>query len=221
MTHLPGWGEFVAALVFFLVSHSIPVRPKIRADLVARFGTAGFTLGYSALSLAALAWLIGAAGRAPVVVLWDWAPWQNHVTFAAMALATAIAALAIGRPNPLSFGGARNESFDPDAAGIVGWTRHPLLVALLLWSSAHILPNGTLAHLLLFGLFAGFCLLGMRLIDRRKQRQFGAEEWRRLVAARRRFRVTGQGILRVVLGAAIYVLLLTLHGPVIGIAPVF
>ncbi len=216
-----GWGEFLAALVFFLVSHSIPVRPPVKARLVARLGTGGFTLGYSALSLAALAWLIGAAGRAPVVTLWDWAPWQTHLTFTAMALATALTALAIGRPNPLSFGGARNEAFDPAAPGIVGWTRHPLLVALLLWSLGHLLPNGQLAHILLFGLFAGFCLLGMRLIDRRKQREMGAEEWRRLSQGVRSVRPTRAGLVRLALGAAVYWLLLLAHGPVIGVQPVF
>ncbi|MDV7142301.1 NnrU family protein [Tropicimonas sp. TH_r6] len=214
-----GWGEFLAALVFFLVSHSIPVRPPVKAALVARLGASGFTLAYSALSLVALVWLIGAAGRAPVVMLWDWAPWQNHATFTAMALATVLAALAIGRPNPLSFGGARNEDFDPAAPGIVGWARHPLLVALLLWSVGHLLPNGQLAHVLLFGLFAGFCLLGMRLIDRRKRREMGAEEWRRLASGTPAIRPTRAGLLRLAAGAAVYGLLLLAHGPVIGIHP--
>ncbi|RYH08938.1 NnrU family protein [Tropicimonas sp. IMCC6043] len=221
MSILQGWGEFVVAILVFLASHSLPVRPRTRGALVARLGTTGFTLAYSAISLAALGWLIVATRRAPVIPLWDWAPWQNHVTYAAMALACVIAALAIGRPNPLSFGGAHNNRFDPAAPGIVGWVRHPLLVALLLWSLGHLLPNGQLAPVLLFALFAGFSLLGMRMIDRRRQRQLGRAEWRRLAGGPRRLDVTRAGLLRTAAGLATYAGLIALHGPVIGVAPAF
>ena len=215
------WAELAAAFAVFLLSHSLLVRPANKARLVAALGPRGFTLAYSALSLAALAWLIGAAGRAPVVVLWDRALWQDHAIHAAMGLAVALAALAIGRPNPLSFGGARNEAFDPAHPGIVGWTRHPLLMTLLLWSLAHLLPNGDLAHVLLFGTFAAFSVLGMWMIDRRKRREMGAETWQQLSRKDFRVTVTAAGILRLAVGAVAYAVLLTLHGPVIGVQPVF
>lgn len=221
MQLLNGWGEFVAAFAVFLLSHSLPVRPANKARLVQSLGPAGFAATYSVLSLAVLAWVIGAAGRAPVVILWDWAPWQNHVTYAAMALASGIAALAIGRPNPLSFGGANNDRFDPSQPGIVGWTRHPLLVALFLWSLGHVLPNGTLAHLMLFGTFAGFSLLGMRLIDRRKQREMGAAEWTGLSDLPRSVTFNRGGPIRLSIGGAVFVGLLLAHGPVIGVSPAF
>jgi uncharacterized membrane protein len=44
---------------------------------VARLGHAGFGIAYTDLSLALLAWLIAAAGRAPYVPLWDWVPRQS------------------------------------------------------------------------------------------------------------------------------------------------
>jgi uncharacterized membrane protein len=215
-----GWGEYAAAFAFFFLSHSIPVRPPVKAWLTAALSKRGFTLAYSAISLAALGWLIAAATRAPVVVLWDWAPWQNAMTFAGMALACGLAALAIGRPNPHSFGGARNEYFDPAAPGIVGWVRHPLLAVLMIWSLAHIPPNGTLALAVLFGLFAGFSLLGMRIIDRRKRREMGKARWSRLAAGPARLSPSPAGLLRLGIGAILYLVLLALHGPVIGVAPV-
>ncbi|WP_146346938.1 NnrU family protein [Phaeobacter marinintestinus] len=176
-----GWLEFVLAWVAFFVSHSLPLRPGLRPWLEAGLGQRGFTIAYSVLSLAALVWLIGAAGRAPLVLIWDWAPWQAYVPLAVMLPVCMLAALAIGRPNPFSFGGARNEHFDPARAGIVRVTRHPLLLALSLWALSHLVPNGDLAHVLLFGIFAGFALFGGRLVDRRRQREMGAE-WQRLYA---------------------------------------
>ena len=59
------WAEFVGAFAAFFLSHSIPVRPPIRRMLDRSLGSRGFTLAYSALSLGVLAWLIGAAARAP------------------------------------------------------------------------------------------------------------------------------------------------------------
>ncbi|MFV0335307.1 MAG: NnrU family protein [Tropicimonas sp.] len=221
MTSLFGWGGFAATIAVFLLSHSIPVRPAVKAALVARLGTGGFTAAYSALSVLALAWMIWAAGRAPVVHLWPWSPWQNYVTAGAMALACLIAALAIGQPNPLSFGGAHDERFDPAGPGIVGWVRHPLLVALLLWSCGHLVPNGQLAHIILFGLFAAFAWLGMRMIDRRNRRLLGMAEWQRLATTSRHIRPSVGGCLRAAAAGIVFMGLLHLHGPVIGVAPAF
>ena len=218
-----GWSEFVAAYAVFFLSHAIPVRPPVRPWLDARLGRRGFTLAYSALSLAVLAWLIGAAGRAPHVTLWDWASWQAHVPLAVMVPVCLILGLSIARPNPFSFGGARNDRFDATRPGIVRWTRHPLLVALALWAAAHIVPNGDLAHVILFGSFAGFAALGGRLIDRRKKREMGTD-WHRLrraVATAPRVApcVSLAVALRALAGLALYAALLWLHPHLFGVSP--
>lgn len=218
-----GWVEFVTACAVFFLSHSIPVRPPVRPWLQARLGTAGFTLAYSALSLAVLAWLIGAASRAPHVALWDWAPWRIHVPLVVMGPVCLILALSIARPNPFSFGGARNDRFDPSQPGIVRWTRHPLLLALALWAAAHVVPNGDPSHVILFGAFAAFALFGGRLIDRRKRGDMGAE-WRRLrvaVAGAPRFSwlVAGGALARLVAGVVLYAAFLWVHPILFGVSP--
>ncbi|MCI2393534.1 NnrU family protein [Aliiroseovarius sediminis] len=216
---MSGWFEYILAFIVFFVTHSIPVRPGVKSRLVAVLGARGFTIAYSFLSIAVLTWVIVAAGRAPFVGLWDWAPWQNHVTLTVMFLVCLIATLSIGRPNPLSFGGANNHRFDPDHPGLIGWMRHPLLVALFLWAFGHMIPNGNVAHVILFVVFGGFALLGMRIIDRRQKRIMGAAEWARLADTRRTVTVTPNGLIRVVIAVAVYALLLWLHEPVIGVEP--
>jgi len=215
---MTGWAEFTLAFVVFLASHSLPVRPPVKGWLVQRIGARGFSLGYSLLSALVLTWLIVAAGRAPYVELWPRAMWQSWVPLIGLALAAVILALALGRPNPLSFGGANNAAFDPARPGIVGWARHPLLAAIALWAGAHIVPNGDLAHVILFGVFFGFALLGMKIIDRRKQRQLG-EEWARLTQNARRVDPTPGGLVRIAAGLALFGLFLWLHTPVIGVYP--
>jgi uncharacterized membrane protein len=199
------------------------VRPPLKPWLQARLGASGFTLAYSALSLAVLAWLIAAAGRAPHVTLWDWAPWQVHVPLIVMGPVCVILALSIGRPNPFSFGGAHNDLFDPARPGIVRWSRHPLLAALALWAAAHILPNGDLAHVILFGTFAAFAVLGGRLIDRRKRREMGAD-WQRLHLVVEgtpllSWRWSGDIPARLVAAAFLYATLLWVHPVLFGVSP--
>jgi len=219
-----GWLEFGLAWVAFFITHSLPLRTPFRPWLQRWLGRRGFTVFYSALSLAVLTWLIGAAGRAPFVPLWDWAPWQARVPLAVMLPVCLILALSLGRPNPFSFGGARNERFDPARPGIVWLTRHPLLLVLALWATAHVVPNGDLAHVLLFGTFAIFAALGIRLVDRRRQRELGAK-WQRLyasaIATRASIRpVSWVGALgRLGAGAALYAGLIWLHPWLFGISP--
>ncbi|EEE36724.1 NnrU family protein [Rhodobacteraceae bacterium KLH11] len=176
---MTGWGLFLAALATFLLSHMIPARPAVRGWLIDALGRTGYFVAYSLVSLAVLVWLIIAAANAPFVEvipplsLLRWAP----LLIMPVACWLAIAGLSIR--NPLSFGGLGHRPFDPDSPGILRTTRHPILVALMLWAIAHLLANGSLSHVILFGLFAGFAAMGMALIDRRTARLLGPE-WQRL-----------------------------------------
>jgi uncharacterized membrane protein len=217
------WTGFMAVFAAFFVTHSIPLRPAVKARLTARLGQRGFGIAYGLLSLVMLALLIGAAGRAPFLELWAQMPWQRHAVQVGMLGACVILALSIGRPNPLSFGGGRSESFDPARPGIVGWVRHPILLVLALWAGLHVLPNGDLAHVILFGVLGAFALLGARLIDRRKQREMGLDRWlalRAAIAKAPRFGTTtapGVILIRLGLGVVLYALLLWAHPAVIGV----
>lgn len=225
-----GWGEMAAAFGVFLVSHAVPARPPVRTRMVGRLGRRGYLIGYIGVSLAALAWLIAAAGDAPYVPLWPWAPWQRWVPNLVMPVVCLLIAFGAAAPNPLSFGGRDNAAFDPQRPGIVGVTRHPLLWALVLWAAAHVVPNGDLAHVLLFGGFTGFALLGMAMLDRRRRRTLGAAEWQRLAA--RTALVPGAGVLRgtvpgprgpvlprLALAVGLWLALLAAHPTVIGVSP--
>tara|TARA_Y100000815_G_scaffold274441_2_gene308549 strand:- start:1250 stop:1921 length:672 start_codon:yes stop_codon:yes gene_type:complete len=220
------WSGFALAFVAFFLGHSVPVRPPFRPILVRMLGAAGFGLAYSTLSVAILTWLIVAAERAPFVPVWSWMPWQNHLVLAIMLPVCLIVALSIGRPNPFSFGGVRNAAFDPARPGIVRLDKHPLLVALALWSGAHLVANGDLAHLLLFGTFFVFALFGRRLVDRRKRREMGRSLdllWEEVLAhppGKTLFPLSSEMVLRATLGVAVYAILIVLHPIVIGVDPI-
>ncbi|MCE8547073.1 NnrU family protein [Ruegeria pomeroyi] len=217
-----GWAEFAAALAVFLLSHVIPVRPPVRPWLVARLGARGFGIAYSLFSIAVLGWLILAAARAPYVEVIPPLPALRWVPVLVMLPVCLLAVAGLRSVNPLSFGGLGRGAFDPARPGILALSRHPLLLALALWSGAHLLANGSLAHVILFGLFFGFAVMGMALIDRRKRRELGAD-WTRLAANTARLSPRGLPALlapRIVLSAVLlYLALLLAHAPVIGVSP--
>ena len=218
------WLEFGLTLAAFLGSHILPSRPGLKAALVARQGRAGYGMAYGGLSLLLLVWVIGAAGRAPFVVIWDQTLWMRWLANLAMPVAVTLIVLALGAPNPLSFGG-RATGFDPARPGIAGVVRHPLLWALLIWSGVHLLVNGDLAHVMLFGLFALYAVLGMRMIDRRNRRLWGEGLWitRASGTSNLPFQGNWQGfrpaLWRIALAAGVWIGLLHLHLPVIGVSP--
>lgn len=217
------WLVLAAALTGFIAAHVIPVRA--RGPLVARFGRRAYLTGYSLLSLALLYAVILAAAQAPRVMLWDAGAVGRWVANVAMPLAIGLASLAIAAPNPLSFGG-RAGGFDPARPGIVGVTRHPLLWALLIWAAAHLLANGDLAHVILFGLFAGFAALGMAAIDARSRARLGragfaaATRAAPLIPLGRGWPRGWQGVApRLAIAAVTWAALYHLHASLIGLPP--
>lgn len=226
-----GWAEFATALGIFLISHAVPTRPAIKARLNSALGQVGFLVVYSLISVALLVWIIAAAGRAPYLPLWAFEPWQMWVPNLLMPLACLVLAFGLAAPNPLSFGGRAKQRFDADRPGIAGVSRHPLLLGLTLWAAGHIVPNGDLAHTILFGTFVVFSIAGMLAIDVRRQRTMGRDTWETLAAKTSlvpcaalfdgRWRPSFRRIEPLRLGVALLVwaILLSMHAPVIGVSP--
>ena len=230
-TSFIAWGEMIAALALFFASHIVPARPRVRGWLRDRLGAGLYTLLYSGISLAILGWLIGAAGRAPYVELWPFAAWQLWVPNAVMPLVCVLIAYGVAAPDPFSIAGRHDRRFDPERPGIAGVTRHPLIWAITLWAVSHLFPNGDLAHVILFGLFAAFGLIGMAAIDARRRREWGETFWaersRRtsflplaaIIGGRLPVSRLGLGWRPLAVAAVLYAALVGLHPWVIGVSP--
>jgi uncharacterized membrane protein len=211
-----GFGELTLAFGVFLLSHSIPPLAPVRARLISRLGRRGYLAAYSVVSTAILVWLISAALRAPYVALWgrpDWSPW---VPLLVMPIAFTLLVGGIITPNPLS---VSFRAGTPRHPGVLRFTRHPVLWAGALWAGAHLVANGDVAAVMMFGLFAALALAGMPLMDMRSRKTLGEAEWRRLVA-QIKSRRDGHGLARaIVLGLAAYGGFLALHPWLIGVSP--
>jgi uncharacterized membrane protein len=138
-------------LVVFLGIHSVSiVAPAWRDAQVARRGAAWKGV-YSVVSVIGLALIVvgyGMARQSPVVL---WAPpvWSRHLALLLMvpAFVLLLAAYLPGR--------------------IAAATRHPMLLAVKIWAAAHLLANGTLADLVLFGGFLAWAVVDRISLTRR------------------------------------------------------
>ena len=207
-------------MLVFLVSHRLTNHPGLRHWAEVRLGgVAGFSIAYSLLSLALLAWIIVAYQAAPTVLLWEQAPWMRWVPPILMLPACLLLAAGMTSPNPFSIGPGRN-GYDPARPGLLRLTRHPILWGLALWAGAHMVPNGDVAALMIFAPLLLLALLGPRLLDAKRRRVLA--DWDQLAALTAKLHpalLVELGWLRPLAGLGLYVLLLWLHAPVIGASP--
>lgn len=135
----------VIGLVVFFAIHLVPSNVVMRDGLIARFGLSGYKAIFGIVSLVGFALIvIGFAklqmhpGKNPQL----WVPplWTRHLA-AALMLPAMIALVAAYVPSRIHTA-----------------LKHPMLVAIKIWALAHLLANGDLASLVLFGSFLAFAV---------------------------------------------------------------
>lgn len=148
----------IAGLLVFLGTHSLRWGPGgIYAFLNERLGPARFKRFYSVASLLGLVLVVYGFGlaRETPVLLWSPPTGMRHLAFLLMLVALVLLAAAYVPRNAIR---AR--------------LHHPMLLAVKVWALAHLLCNGTLAHLVLFGAFLLWSAGAFRA-SRRRDRDLG------------------------------------------------
>lgn len=197
--------QFIAALLVFLALHMVPAIPPLRAGLVGAMSRSNYLIGYSLASLLALAWLFHATMRLDFVPLWEAAASQAWIPLVLTPIGLVFLVAGLLSPNPASIT-LRPPDLAPGA--ITSVTRHPVLWGFALWAGSHLVPNGDMRSLLLFGSLLAFALLGMVMTDRRARRRLG-EHWPAIadgssvLAGRTRLRLDGQLVISILASAAL------------------
>ena len=184
-------------LVLFLGVHSTRIVANgWRSDMIGRFGEMPWKAAYAALSIAGfvlIVWGFGLARQQPVQL---WMPPRGMRHLASLLTLIAFVLLAA--------------TYVPRNA-IKARLHHPMVLSVKVWALAHLLSNGNLAHVILFGTFLVWAALSFR-------------------AARARDRVAGTVYpagtaagtgMTVVVGVAAWALFaFWAHGALIGVRPI-
>ena len=142
----------VAGVLLFLGVHSLAiVAPAWRNAMAARLGVAPWKAVYALVSIIGFVLLVhgyALAGAEPVV-LYSPPTWTRH-----------LAALLMLPVFPLLFA-----AYLPGRIKLA--VKHPMLTATKAWALAHLLANGTLADVLLFGGFLAWAVVDRIAVGKR------------------------------------------------------
>ncbi len=186
----------VLGLLLFLGSHSIRIVAEgWRGRQIARIGYGPWKGLYSLVAIAGFVLIVWGYGmtRAEPIAVWDPPRWTRHLA----ALLTVPAFVLI-------------------AAAYVPGTRmkaaigHPMIVGVKLWAAAHLLSNGRLGDIALFGAFLVWAVLDFNAARRRDR------------AAGTRYSAAGpaRDMIALTIGLAAWaVFALYLHAWLIGVRP--
>jgi uncharacterized membrane protein len=142
----------ITGLVLFLGAHTLTTQRDARARLIAEMGEGGYKISYSLASLAGLAliaWGFSQYRATGWIEVWSPPKALKHLNVALMlpAVILVVASYLRGR--------------------IYAAVKHPMLAGVKLWAFGHLLANGDLGGIILFGSFLAWAVFDRISLKRR------------------------------------------------------
>ncbi len=182
----------IIGIVIFFGIHLLPSAPAVRTKLLESLGAWPYKGAFAALALVGLALIIKGMGAAEYIAVWH-PPVAARIA-PAVFMAPALMLLAAMH-------------FDNHIKRIA---RHPMMWGVLLWSLSHLLANGELATMLLFGSFAAYSSFYLWSVGRRDTVADPSLPLKKVSIKR--------DLLAVIIGLIAYSVLVTFHDSLFGVA---
>ena len=147
-----GLAVMILGLGLFLGIHALPAQRKLRARVIALMGEGSYKIGYalvSAIGIALIAWGFAHYRATGWIDVWNPPKAFRHITIALMLPAVILVIAAFLRGH------------------IYTSLKHPMLAGVKLWAAAHLLANGDLGSIILFGSFLGWAVFDRISLKRR------------------------------------------------------
>ncbi|HZR72186.1 NnrU family protein [Bradyrhizobium sp.] len=153
-----GLAVMILGLVLFLGIHVLPAWRGLRGRIVGAMGEGSYKLVYALVSLLGIvliAWGFGHYRAVGMIDVWEGAVSPRtlvilkHITIALMLPAVILVVAAYLRGH------------------IYKALKHPMLAGVKLWAAAHLLANGDLGSIILFGSFLGWAVFDRISLKRR------------------------------------------------------
>jgi uncharacterized membrane protein len=142
---------FLLGLVIFFGAHLFTAFARdARAGLVVKLGEGPYKGLYSLVSLVGFVLIIMGWGGADASVLYAAPEWMRHIVYVLVLFAFVLLAAA----------------YLP-AGKIAAVTQHPMLAGVKLWAFAHLLVNGEVRSVILFGAFLAYAVVDRIALKRR------------------------------------------------------
>src|SRR3954452_3331540 len=133
----------ILGLILFFGVHTLTTQREMRARVIGSTGESSYKIGYALASVAGLAlvtWGFANYRATGWIDVWNPPTAFKHITVALMlpAVILVVASYIRGR--------------------IYTTLKHPMLTGIKLWAAAHLLANGDLGSIILFGSFLGWAV---------------------------------------------------------------
>lgn len=186
----------ILGLILFLGPHSVRIVAEgWRSQTIARIGAQPWKGIYSLISVAGFALLVWGYGQARLDPVFLWAPPLPMRHIAGLLMLVAMIMLVA--------------TYVPNNA-IKAKLRHPMILSVKVWAFAHLLSNGNLADVVLFGAFLLWAVLDFRSA-RQRDRAAGVAPLTSNMAGT---------MLTIVIGGAVWAAFtFKLHQWLIGVSP--
>jgi uncharacterized membrane protein len=152
MEDILGLSVMILGLVLFIGVHLLTTQRGLRARFVVSMGEGGYKGFYSLVSLAGLGlmvWGFAHYRSAGMIDVWHPPAAFRHITEALMLPAVILVAASYIRGR------------------IYATLKHPMLAGVKLWAAAHLLSNGDLGSIILFGAFLAWAVFDRISLKRR------------------------------------------------------
>jgi uncharacterized membrane protein len=133
----------IAGLVIFFAVHMFSSFRTTRGKVIQRLGEKRYKAGYALLAVAGFILIVIGVGKSESVTLWQPAEWGRYAAVWFMPFAFISLAAAFIPSNFQRF------------------TAHPMMWGVTLWALLHLLANGNLTDLVLFGSFGLYAVHAM------------------------------------------------------------
>lgn len=223
--------ELALAAVFFLGTHLGLAGTPLRGTLTDLIGERLYLVGYVLLSLVAISWLADSYKVAPYVETWGQLSALQPAALVLLLPAFLLVVIGLTTPSPTLVGAEGLLGRERLVTGVLRITRHPFLMGVAIWSLVHLIVNGDVAGLILFGSMLVLSVVGAYSIDAKRAAKMG-EQWRDFAAqtsvipfvailqGRNRFVLGELGWWRIALAIVAYAAFLHFHARLFGVSPI-
>jgi uncharacterized membrane protein len=142
----------ILGLILFLGVHTLTTQRELRAGIIASSGESAYKIGYALVSLVGLALIVWGFAHYRATGWID--VWYPPVAFKHIMLALMLPAVILVVASYIR-------------GRIYTTLKHPMLAGVKLWAGAHLLANGDLGSIILFGSFLGWAVFDRISLKRR------------------------------------------------------